>query len=55
MPETRSGWSYVANRMKKDMDYSDNEVGLLNMAFLLFLGIGFHINGHIGKRYEASD
>jgi len=50
--EIRSGWSFVEDNMQADTGFSDGEVGVINMMFLLFLGVGFEINGHLGDKKD---
>ncbi|KAL4449889.1 hypothetical protein ABPG74_015008 [Tetrahymena malaccensis] len=48
--QIRSGWSFASKNMQDDTGLSNQDVGVINMIFLLFLGIGFEINGQIGDK-----
>ncbi|KAL4499139.1 hypothetical protein ABPG72_017041 [Tetrahymena utriculariae] len=48
--QIRSGWSFASKNMQDDTGLSNQDVGVINMIFLLFLGIGFEINGQLGDK-----
>jgi len=46
----RTGWSFTQKYIQDDLiDIEDSSIGLMDTAFLLFLGIGLYFAGNISK------